>query len=122
MRTGRCVFGRRFLDVLAQDRPRAFSTVLEGDAFLTAGPGREEPRDQDLDPHVHARPELPTRERARRLDAGPERRYRKLQRLEGDPGREGELTKVVAGLIARVELALDEAGVEYQSALSHLDD
>jgi hypothetical protein len=29
---------------------------------------------------------------------------------------------VVAGLIARVELALGEAGVEYQSALSHLDD
>jgi hypothetical protein len=51
-----------------------------------------------------------------------ERRYRKFERLEHKPRSEEADLKVVAGLIARVELALDEAGVEYQSALAHLDE
>jgi hypothetical protein len=65
-----CVFGRRFLDVLAQDRPRAFSTVLEGDAF-----SQQDPAERELETKtsilMFTLGLLPTRERARRLDAGP---------------------------------------------------
>jgi Protein of unknown function (DUF2716) len=117
-----CVFGRRFLDALAQDPPRAFSTVLEGDAFSQGDP---------------AEIELETKTSILMFTLGLncqlardhgvwsrelERRYRKLERLQQEPGSAETDLKVVAGLIARVELALDEAGVEYQSALAHLDE
>ena len=36
------LFVRHFLDALAQDPPRAFSTVLEGDAFSQQDPAERE--------------------------------------------------------------------------------
>jgi Protein of unknown function (DUF2716) len=117
-----CVFGRHFLDALAQDPPRAFSTVLEGDAF-----SQQDPTERDLESKTSILMFTLGLNCQLARDHGVwsrdlERRYRKLQRLEERPGRAEEHLELVAGLIARVELALDEAGVEYQSALSHLDE
>jgi hypothetical protein len=118
-----CVFGRPFLDALAQNPPRAFATVLEGDAF-----SQQDPAERELDAKTSILMFTLGLNCQLARDHGVwsrdlERRYRKLQRLEEMPGGiTEEHLKVVAGLIARVELALDEAGVEYQSALSHLDD
>lgn len=117
-----CVFGRRFFDALARDPPRAFSTVLEGDAFSQQDSAERavETKTSILMFTLGLNCQLARDHGVWSRDL--ERRYRKLQRLEEDPGGNEELLKVVAGLIARVELALDEAGVEYQSALSHLDE
>jgi Protein of unknown function (DUF2716) len=117
-----CAFGRRFLDALARDPPRAFSTVLEGDAF-----SQQDPAERDLETKTSILMFTLGLNCQLARDHGVwsrdlERRYRKLQRLEERPGSDEEHLKAVAGLIARVELALDEAGVEYQSALSHLDE
>jgi len=117
-----CVFGRRFLDALARDPPRAFSTVLEGDAF-----SQQDPAERDLETKTSILMFTLGLNCQLARDHGVwsrdlERRYRKLQRVEERPGREEEHLKVVAELITRVERALDEAGVEYQSALSHLDE
>lgn len=117
-----CVFGQRFLDVLSRDPPRAFSTALEGDAF-----SQQDPEARDLETKTSILMFTLGLNCQLARDHGVwsrdlERRYRKLQRLEERPGRAEEHLELVAGLIARVELALDEAGVEYQSALSHLDE
>jgi Protein of unknown function (DUF2716) len=117
-----CVFGPRFLDALARDPPRALSTVLEGDAF-----SQRDPTERDLETKTSILMFTLGLNCQLARDHGVwsrdlERRYRKLLRLEEVPGGNEEHLKVVAGLIARVELALDEAGVEYQSALSHLDE
>jgi hypothetical protein len=115
-----CVFGRRFLDALAQQSPRALSTVLGGDAFSQQDPAERavETKTSILMLTLGLNCQLARDHGVWSRDL--ERRYRKLQRLEKEPGGNEELLQVVAGLIARVELALDEAGVEYQSALSHL--
>jgi hypothetical protein len=115
-----CAFGPRFLDALSQDPPRAFSTVLEGDAF-----SQQDPAERDLETKTSILMFTLGLNCQLARDHGVwsrdlERRYRKLQRLEETPGREEEHLKVVAQLITHVERALDEAGVKYQSALSHL--
>ena len=116
-----CVFGERLLAALADESVPALSTRLEGDAFSQHDP---EERALESDTAVLMFKVGLNCELAREhglWNRDLERRYSELQGLEESRGPEGSL-EVVAGLIARVELALAEAGVEYEPALSHLDD
>jgi len=117
-----CVFGRRFLDAIAAESPRAFSTSLEGDAFSQGDLAERarEAKTAELMLKLGLNCQLARDHGLWTRDL--ERRYRKLERLEDQNGPSAELLEVIAGLIARVELALDSAGVDYEPAMSHFHD
>ena len=114
-----CVFGERLLAALSENPPRALSVMLEGDAFTQGDP------EEDALEHKTALLMLKLGLNCQLArDHGLwsrdlERRYSKIDKSSPEDKVDIE---VVAGLIARVELALAEAGIEFEPAMSHFDE
>jgi hypothetical protein len=114
-----CAFGERLLAALAAAPLPALSSILERDAFSQGDP---EPRAIETKTSVLISTLGVNCELARERGLWSrdlERRYGELRRLEEDGADEGWL-ETVAGLIAHVERALAEAGIEYTPAMSAL--
>jgi Protein of unknown function (DUF2716) len=111
-----CAFGERLLGALSQDPPRALSVPLEGDAF-SQGDAEEralEHKTALLMLKLGLNCQLARDHGLWSRDL--ERRYAKIDKSSPEDHVDLE---VVAGLIARVEIALAEAGVEFEPAMSH---
>lgn len=117
-----CAFGERLLAALAAAPLPALSTILEGDAFSQGDPEQRalETKTSILMLTLGLNCQLARDGGLWSRDL--ERRYKELQRLEEDDVENERHLEVVAGLIARVEQALAEAGIEYTPAMSALKD
>jgi len=115
------VFGQPLIDAFAVNPPQGFSTRLQGAAFSQGDPEvrQRESNSAVLMFQLGLNCELAKHHGLWNEDL--ERRYRKLAKLEAESGDEGQALELLAGLIARVELALADAGVEYVPAMSHLE-
>jgi len=117
-----CVFGQRLIDAFAADQPQAFSRTLHGAALTQGDPEQRALETQTAILMFKFGLNCQLARDHGLWNKGLQSRYKDLQRLPHNPGSDTQAQEVLAELIARVELALADAGLEYEPAMSHFND